>query len=159
MARQVVEELELPDPKIQASPDEDFVQMVRVPTWLWLSSGVWKPVTVTAEVPGVTVTATAEPQQVVWSMGDGRQVVCEGPGTPYAAGGQRPQAASPDCGHTYRRASRGQPEGVYTVQAAISWTVTWQGGGEAGVIPGLVTADEVPIQVDEMQAVVVADAR
>jgi hypothetical protein len=40
-------------------------------------------------------------------MGDGSQVVCRGPGTPYSGGD--PARPSPDCGHTYQQSSARQP--------------------------------------------------
>ncbi|MFE6287855.1 hypothetical protein [Streptomyces sp. NPDC057877] len=153
VARQAVERLELPEPVIRTSPDEDYVQVVHVPTWMWVDKGVWGPVSETAEVPGVRVTATARPRAAVWSMGDGATVTCRGPGTPYSAR-YRPQSESPDCGYTYRRSSLGEPGGAFTVSVRVTWDVEWRGGGQAGAIPGLVVSAERQLVVDEVQAVV-----
>lgn len=150
-----VEELRLPSPVIRLSPSEDAVQMVRVPTWLWVERGVWEPVAETVSVPGLSVTATARPVRVVWSMGDGGQVVCDGPGTPYSEA-FGPEAVSPDCGYTYSRSSVNEPEGTFTVSAAVTWDVAWEGGGESGLVPGLVTVDEAVVTVDEIQALVLS---
>jgi hypothetical protein len=155
VAQQVVRELVLPDPVIRTNPDERHAQLVRVPTWMWLDRAMWRPVSKTATVPGVTVTATAIPRTATWLMGDGQSVVCEGAGTPYS----RKYAAdsrSPDCGHTYVRSSARQPEDAYTVSVTVAWDVEWHGGGQQGLIPGLQTQAEMPLRVAEAQALVVA---
>ena len=149
-----VERLKLPSPVIRMSPSKHERQMVGVPSWLWVEAAGWEPVSETAQVPGVSVTATAVPREVVWLMGEGGRVVCGGPGTPYSAA-FAPGAESPDCGYTYRRSSLGEPGGTFTVSVALSWDVTWEGGGESGRGPGMVTVSEVDVTVDEIQALVV----
>lgn len=153
VARQAVGELVMPEPVIRTSPDEKRAQLVRVPTWLWIDKGVWEPVSKTVKVPGVSVTATATPVETIWATGDGSSVVCEGPGTPYAKRFAA-DASSPDCGHTYRRSSAGQPDDAYTLTATIVWDVHWHGGGQQGAVPGLQTQAEVPLRVAEAQALV-----
>ncbi|WP_062204436.1 hypothetical protein [Streptomyces sp. NBRC 109706] len=149
-----VEQLELPSPVIHMSPSEDAYQMVRVPTWLWIGSEGWGAVEETASVPGVSVTAVARPVRVRWSLGDGSVVVCSGPGTPFSADFS-PGDESPDCGYTYTRSSLAEPGGVFTVSAELEWDVVWEGAGESGRVPGLRTSWEVPVTVDEIQALVV----
>ncbi|MGW3627532.1 hypothetical protein [Streptomyces sp. NPDC000880] len=153
VVQRAVERLKLPKPVIRTSPDEDFVQVVHVPTWMWMERTTWGPVSTSAAVEGVKVTATARPQKAVWSMGEGGEVVCRGPGTPYSDS-YRPKASSPDCGYTYRRASLSAPGKAYTVSVQVTWDVEWHGGGQAGVVPGLVMAAERQLVVDEVQAVV-----
>ncbi|MFJ9710878.1 hypothetical protein [Streptomyces sp. NPDC101234] len=154
VARQAVERLQLPEPVIHMSPDEDSAQVVHVPTWMWVEKSSWGPVTETVSVPGVQVTATARPRLAVWSMGDGSTVSCTGSGTPYSAK-YRPDAKSPDCGYTYRRASLAQPDKRFTVSVRVTWDVEWRGGGQSGVVPGLMIGAERQLVVDEVQAVVV----
>ncbi|MGW1528444.1 hypothetical protein [Streptomyces sp. NPDC002159] len=154
VARQAVERLELPEPVIRTSPDEDSVQVVHVPTWMWVEGSSWGPVTETVKVPGAQVTATARPRLAVWSMGDGATVSCTGPGTPYSAK-HRADAESPDCGHTYRRASLAEPDKKFTVSVRVTWDVEWRGGGQSGVVPGLVIGAQRQLVVDEVHAVVV----
>ncbi|WP_431953447.1 hypothetical protein [Actinacidiphila sp. bgisy167] len=158
VARQVVRQLVLPEPVIRMSPDEEAAQVVHVPTWLWVDRSVWRPVSKTAQVPGMTVTATATPRAVEWSMGDGATVVCAGPGTPYATKFAA-ASGSPDCGHTYARSSAGQPEEAFPVRAAITWDVVWRGDGRSGVIRGLRSATRIPVKVTEVQALVVDRGR
>ena len=153
VVQRAVGHLELPQPVIRMSPDEDLVQVVHVPTWMWVERGTWGPVSASAAVDGVTVTATARPRQAVWSMGEGSTVVCRGPGTPYAEAFS-PKASSPDCGYTYRRASVSAPGKAYTVSVRVTWDVEWRGGGQTGVVPGLVMTADRQLVVDEVQAVV-----
>lgn len=136
-------------PVIAASPVGE--QLVNLPTWLWLDGG-WAPAAATAAVPGVSVTARARPTSVIWRMGDGTQVVCAGPGTPFPAGAD-PASASPACGHVYRRSSADQPGQAFTVTATVVWTVTWAGAGQAGVFPNLQTTAAAAFRVAESQAV------
>ncbi|WP_233160118.1 hypothetical protein [Pseudonocardia sp. MH-G8] len=150
LAAQARERLRLPDPAVAASPVGD--QLVNLPTWLWLD-GDWAPVEATASVPGVSVTARAIPESATWVMGDGSELVCRGPGTPYTAGAD-PAAPSPDCGHTYRRSSAGRPGEVFTVSVSVSWTVTWSGAGDGGTFPGLTTSGGAAFRVAESQALV-----
>lgn len=154
VVQRAVERLKLPKPVIHASPHEDLMQVVHVPTWMWVEHQTWGPVSTSAAVEGVQVTATARPQKAVWSMGDGSTVSCTGPGTPYSAK-YRPDAQSPDCGYTYRRSSLAQPDKRFTVSVRVTWDVEWRGGGQAGVVPGLVIGAERQLVVDEVQAVVV----
>jgi hypothetical protein len=156
LARQAVTQLGLPQPAIGMSPVGE--QVVRVPTWLWLDSASWRSRSATATVPGVSVTATATPTQVVWSTGDGSRVTCHGPGTAWHPG-IAPASASPTCGHTYLTGSSNASQGKFTVTATISWTVAWNGGGQAGTVPGLTTTSTAAIRVVEVQAVVTGQPR
>ncbi|MBX7551177.1 hypothetical protein K1Y78_24810 [Streptomyces sp. tea 10] len=153
VVQQAVRRLKLPKPVIHTSPAEDFVQVVHVPTWMWVEHSTWGPVSASAEVRDVEVTATARPRKSVWSMGEGGQVVCRGSGTPYSDA-YSPKASSPDCGYTYQRASLSVPGRVYRVSVQVTWDVEWQGGGRSGVVPGLVMAAQRRLVVDEVQTVV-----
>ncbi|WP_018639435.1 hypothetical protein [Parafrankia elaeagni] len=149
LAEQTRSQLRLQGPAIALSPIGR--QLIRLPTWMWLDPAGWRPVSATAASGGVSVTATATPTGVDWVMGDGAQVHCTGPGTPYPDGGD-PKASSPDCGHTYQTVSEDQPGGVFTVTATVTWNVTWAGGGQAGVFDGLTTVSTVPVAVISIPA-------
>ena len=140
--------LVLPSPVIESSPPQGQPQLIRLPTWLWVSRTVWMPVQKTAAVPGESVTATATPEVVTWQMGDGGKVACDGPGTPYS-GAYSPSAPSPDCGYTYSQPSDGQPGGVFRVTATITWDVSWAGGALAP----LFTVAAADFTVTQSQAV------
>jgi hypothetical protein len=139
--------LRLPEPRIAANPTGD--QLVNLPTWLWLSSG-WGPVVATASVPGVSVTATATPISVSWSMGDGNTVMCTGAGTPFRPGTD-PKASSPDCGHIYRTSSARQMGQAFPVSATVHWTVTWSGASQGGTFPNMTTTGGATFRVAESQ--------
>ncbi|WP_063747144.1 hypothetical protein [Saccharothrix sp. NRRL B-16314] len=148
LAQLARKQLRLPSPRIAVNPAGD--QLVNLPTWMWLSSG-WGPVSATASVPGVSVTAVATPTSVTWLMGDGSAVTCTGAGSPYEAGSD-PRAPSPDCGHVYRRSSASQPGQAYPVTATVHWTVTWSGAGQGGTFPDMTTTGDAAFRVAESQA-------
>jgi hypothetical protein len=148
LAQMARRQLLLPAPTIATSPAGD--QLVNLPTWLWVSNG-WGPISATASVPGVSVTAVATPTSVSWSMGDGSTVTCTGPGTSYRAGSD-PRSSSPDCGHTYRGSSASQPGQAFPVSATVHWTVTWSGAGQGGTFPDMTTTGNVAFRVAESQA-------
>lgn len=148
LAQRARNQLRLPGPTIATNPRGD--QLVNLPTWLWLSSG-WAPQSATASVPGVSVTAVATPTRTDWAMGDGRNVTCQGSGTPFPSGGD-PKAASPDCGYTYRTSSAGQPNNAYPVSATVHWTITWSGAGQSGTFPDMTTTSNASVRVAESQA-------
>jgi hypothetical protein len=143
------------DVGITPEPGRDSVGIVGMPVWLWVQAPdaqTYGPATASASAGGITVIATARVQQITWDMGDGDQVVCQTPGTPYqpSYGDQ----ASPDCGHLYTESSAGQPGGRYTVTATSDWVVTWQGAGQEGTIELDGLASSVQITVGEGQVLV-----
>jgi hypothetical protein len=140
---------------IAPEPGPDSVGIVGMPVWMWAvepGPSTYGPITRTASAGGVTVTATARVEEITWSMGDGTQVVCHSPGTPYQeAYGAKP---SPDCGHTYTRTSSREPDEKYTVTATSDWVVTWTGAGQSGVIRLDGLQRSVEITVGEVQVLV-----
>ncbi len=149
LAEQARAQLRLPQPAVVTSPPD--VQLVGVPTWLWLDRAMWRPRSATASVPAVAVTATATPASVSWSTGDGATVTCTGPGTPFSAGAD-PRSTSPDCGHTYQRSSAAMPAERFPAVVTVSWQVTWAGAGAAGTFPDMTTATAAALRVAEAQA-------
>jgi hypothetical protein len=104
-------------------------------------------------VEGVTVTTAASPERVVFDMGDGNQIGCTGPGTPYDQ--NRPEAEQhSDCTYTYPTSSAGQPTDAFVVTATVEWRVTWVaqgalGPGDLGVVR---RSTPQPLRVTEIQA-------
>ncbi|MFC3992650.1 PKD domain-containing protein [Actinoplanes siamensis] len=145
LARQARSKLELPEVVIELNPPGD--QLRYLPVWMALDRRSWTTESATASVPGVSVTATARPVKVTWSMGDGSDVTCAGPGTPWTPGID-PEKPSPDCGHTYRA------PGVFTVTATVEWEVTWAGAGQSGTVPGLTTTGQVQARVQESKTLI-----
>jgi hypothetical protein len=153
VARQAVSKMKLSGPDI-ASPRSAGKYLVGVPTWMWVSKSptTFGPNTTSASAGGVTVTATAKVTRIVWTMGDGASVTCDGPGTPYVAsyGNQD----SPTCGHTYARTSASQPGGKYLVTATSTWTVNWQVDGDGGAGQFTETRQSnVQVPIGELQVV------
>jgi hypothetical protein len=143
-------QLTLTTPVIESNPGAGLPQMVGIPMWSWLGTGQFAPVSATASVPGVSVTATATPVSVVWNYGDGTSQVCSGPGTPYAPG-SNPLVASPTCGHTYTQSSG---SGTFTVSATVEWNVTWAGAGLSGAFNNMTTTAAEQVRVEQSQALI-----
>jgi hypothetical protein len=140
LAAEARRRLALPAPVPRFSPADQ--QIVNVPTWMSIDSSSGQPLQSSVSVPGVVVTVTALPTEVVWDMGDGARVVCH-------SGGD-----APSCSHTYRWPSAGQPDFAYRVTATVTWHATWTvtgaaGGGDLGTLSRSVT---VPVRVGELQA-------
>ena len=151
VARLARSRLVLPGVSIRLNPAGD--QLVNLPVWLSVDHASWQPVSATASVGTVTVTATAHPTRVDWALGDGTTVMCSGPGTVWTPGTD-PTAVSPDCGHVYRRSSAGTGGGFFVVSATVTWDVTWAGAGQSGTVPGLTTIGRLQTRVQESQTVV-----
>ncbi|WP_238580972.1 hypothetical protein [Streptomonospora alba] len=146
--------LELPQPEIATSPALEQPVLVQVPVWLWIDEQAWNPHSAEAEVPGGAVSVTATPDRARWSMGDGATVICEGRGVAYVAGRHDPAAASPECGHTYTRASTTQRGGAYDLGVNVVWEVSWESSEGGGELDPLVTTAEADAEVVESHGLV-----
>jgi hypothetical protein len=147
VAEQAAKELGFGSPTIEMAPPDGSPQLVGVASWLWIAPGEWHTLTASASAGPVTTTATATPSKVVWEMGDGDSVTCDGPGTPYSASDPN---ATTDCSYTW------PDPGTFTVTATVYWSVTWAatgvaGGGNLGVQAG--PPAEVGVTVTESQAI------
>jgi hypothetical protein len=146
-----VSELDLAAPTVSMAPSGGKA-IVNLESWLWIDPAQWQPITRTAAVDGITATATATEVSVVWEMGDGHQVTCDGPGVAYNTS-IPDQDQSTSCGYTYQETSASGP---FTITATIEYDVTWisvgvVGGGDLGIIPGASTI--TPVTVDEIGTV------
>jgi hypothetical protein len=85
-------------------------------------------------------------------------LVCHGPGTPYAPGAS-PTSPSPTCGTTFTQSTFGS---WTTLRAEVKWSVSWSltgtGGivGGEGTLPQLVSTATVPLRVVQIESVVSA---
>jgi hypothetical protein len=150
IAQQAIATMQLRAVRIGIVPEDlpGRVGVIGLPTWMWAENPdqhTWGPITRTATAGAYSVTATAETAKVVWDMGDGVSVTCNGPGTPYADSYGKRQ--SPDCGHVYTR------DGRYPITATSYWTVRWNGIGQSGTIP-LQFSDSTAITMGEVQVIV-----
>lgn len=155
LALRAKESLTLPRPEVRMNPNVEWEQIVHLPSWLWVEGGIWHDHSTTASAGPVSATVTAQPQAVVWDMGNGDRVTCRGSGHPYDTGLSH-DAQSSDCTYTYRRSSAGQPHDQYTVTATVVWGASWTaqgvaGGGDLGTLS---TTSQVAIRVAELQALV-----
>ena len=157
LARQAYKQLPLVYPDAQTSPSMSMDQVSGVATWLWVPDSEWQPRSATASVLGLSATVTATPQQAVWTMGDGAQVVCDGPGTPYDT--SRPDdEQSTDCSHTYWQSSLNQPGERYPASVVIVWSVQWTAtDGSGGTLPAAWRGTRFSLRVTEAQALRVSE--
>lgn len=152
LARRAVDKMLLRGPEIGIAPKPGGTGVIGMPVYMWTAAGpeTFGPNTASATAGAVTVTAVAKVSKIVWSMGDGKSVVCTTAGTPYKKSfGAQP---SPDCGHRYTRPSSTQASGKYHVTATSTWTIDWTGGGTTGQLTEVRDSD-VDISVAEVQVV------
>ncbi|MEU1316989.1 hypothetical protein [Streptomyces tibetensis] len=149
----------VPPTKISLAPDARST--VNAPTWVWLDKGAFKPVSVTASLPGTGLwaTTTAKPVSLHLDPGtaDAEKLPASGEclinddgsiGEPYARGKAE---LTPPCGVRYLRSSG---DDTYGLEATLTWEITWEGaGGTGGNLPNgtFATTTEVPVQ--EIQSV------
>lgn len=141
-----------PAPRIRLSPSERHEQIVQLPTWMWVEDRAWKTHTARAEAGRAWAEARAVPTRVIWNMGNGDTVVCNGPGKPYDT--HRPgDAQSSNCTYTYETSSAGRPHDRYTVSATVVYRVTWKGSnGSGGSLGEIHKTSSTPVRVAEIQA-------
>lgn len=150
LAYRAVAEMNLKAVNIGIVPEDDpgRIGLLGLPTWMWAetpSESTIGPITRSASAGGYTVTATGRVSQITWDMGDGSQVVCTGPGTPYAD--HFLDSDSPDCGHRY------QDQGTYQVTATSAWVIDWSGMGQSGQIT-FDLMDDTTIRIGEAQVLI-----
>lgn len=156
LAERAIRRLPIAGPDIAMAPKPSGMGLVGLPVWLAtrVTPSTWGPVSATARVPGLSVTATANAGGITWQMGDGHQVQCGGPGTIYRRRyGRRP---SPTCGYRYQHASTGRPHDAYQVTGTTTWHVRWSGGGDHGAL-SVHRASRTRVGIGEAQVVIEDD--
>jgi len=155
LVEQASKAMKIPTPQLSLSPDAASTEFVGVPVWAWTPSSEWAPKSVSVSAGGVSLTMTATPEFVTWSMGDGGSMTCWGAGTPYPTAGAKPPERSPDCGYTYAAPSSSSPGGYFPVAATTHWKVAWSTTtGLAGTEPELTASSSLHLRVSEIQALV-----
>jgi len=142
--------LRMAKPQLGMSPPPARPSIVGVYDWLWIERSPlsWGRQSVTAAVPGASVTATAVASRVVWDMGNGDTVTCSTPGTPWVRGD--PGNAASGCSYLYGH------RGSFRVTATTTFRVAWAGTGLAAAAKGetqIHLSSSAPVTVDELQAV------
>ncbi|KPH97460.1 hypothetical protein OK074_6488 [Actinobacteria bacterium OK074] len=153
-------QIRVPGTKVTLAPAG--TTKVNLPTWAWLDATEFKPVSVTASVPvlGITATATATPYSLeidpgttdavtypasgVCTFGDNDQI-----GEAYAKG---KSDETPPCGVKYLRSSG---DSSFPLKATITWHIRWTGTGVAGekTLPDGIFGATQNVVVQEIQAV------
>lgn len=133
----------LPTPHLNPSARE----VVHLPTWLWVDD---QPTpTTSVSLAGITATLTARLDDVIWDMGDGTSVRCDGPGTPYDPA-KDPAAQRTSCSRT-PTSGIGRFAVTVTTRWRVSFSATDGTGGGLGVLTRTAT---VPTEVVELETVV-----
>lgn len=170
LAERAVARMELFTGEIGSTPPSTAVKpgsmgLIGVPTWFWIDDrgpGTTEDLTTSETAGALTVNVTAELNRVEWTLTDRAtgavraNVTCSGssaPGTPWsgAVGGDG-TVASPTCG---LGGGQNDTPGRYTLTAQAYWVATWNGGGESGTIDVTPPAQAVPVDIAELQSIVV----
>lgn len=160
LAEYAYDELPVPDTDISMNPDGR--QTVNLDTWIWLDKATFKPVSVTASLPGtgLSATTTAKPVSLTLQPGtseaelhpaSGECAINEdgGIGAPYAEG-KADQA--PPCGITYLRSTTNSPP--HKLKATLTWEISWTStNGEGGDLPSGSYGTTTDITVGEVQSI------
>ena len=121
----------------------------------WLATTDPGPLTATASIPGLSVTATGTVESTTWTTGDGDdEITCDGVGVAWTPG--TPSDREAPCGHTYT--AHGSPlldSEPFTITVTQTWHVTWQASngesGDLGTIAG--PAATITYEVREIQTI------
>lgn len=133
LAQIAVGDLILPAPQPGLAPPAGKDGLVGLPQWFWVPAAAWHRVqTARVQAGPVWAIATATPETLVFTPGDGHQPVrCPGPGTAYSP--QLSAAAQHTaCSYTYQQPSAGQPGSAYPASVTVLWNVSWTGSGGTG---------------------------
>ncbi|MBX7268932.1 hypothetical protein KIF24_24800 [Micromonospora sp. Llam7] len=157
LAARAIKELPMRGAQIGISPNPSGTGLVGLPVWMWtaVTPQTWGPITATASVPGLSVTARGQATKIRWEMGDGRSVTCGNPGTRYDKA-KHGASESPTCGYDdgYSLPSRTKSGGRYTITATTTWHIDWWvvGGGATGT-ETVTRESTTSVRIDELQVV------
>ncbi|MGW7818695.1 hypothetical protein ACWGLF_11260 [Streptomyces puniciscabiei] len=158
LAELAYNEIRVPSTKVSLAPAGKT--KVNLPTWAWLDGAQFKPVSVTASIPvlGISATTTAEPVSLKIDPGtpDAETYPASGVcqmengriGEPYANG---KADETPPCGVKYLRSS---DNGSYPLKATITWKIHWTGSdGNHGPLDDGTFGATQDVIVQEIQSV------
>ncbi|WUJ41291.1 hypothetical protein OG780_25615 [Streptomyces sp. NBC_00386] len=159
LAQLAYAEIRVPSTRVDLAPAG--TTKVNLPTWAWLDAAKFEPVSVTASVPllNVTATTTAEPVSLKIEPGTAdaqtypASGVCEITGDhigeAYAKGKAK---ETPPCGVKYLRSSG---DGSYKLRATITWKIHWTGTGvpAARNLPDGTFGADQDVVVQEIQSI------
>lgn len=151
LAQRARQSVAIPDPPLATSPPADRRLYTRVPTWLWIDPAWWRGYTATAAAGAVSSTVVARPLRAIWTMGDGNQVTCDGPGTVWRSGMSDAQSS---CSYVYKNASAGSARARFTMTVEVQFAVSWtSNAGPGGTLPSVSRSAARSVEVGEIQAV------
>ncbi|MFB6957165.1 hypothetical protein ACFCYB_09020 [Streptomyces sp. NPDC056309] len=158
LAELAYNEIRVPGTEVTLAPAG--ATKVNLPTWAWLDGARFRPVSVTASVPvlGISATTTAEPVSLKIDPGTADAETYPASGVCAINGGRIGEAyakgkadRTPPCGVKYLRSSG---DGSYRLRATITWKIHWTGtGGSGGDLPEGTFGDTQDVTVQEIQAV------
>lgn len=173
VAQIAIANLPVPAPTLNMGPGRETA-VVHQPLWLWVDDP--GPITATANLVGVQVTATAKLTKTTWNLGEpvgepgsGKEqqqavVECPGAGTPAPAAQDLPDSPAdwkPTCGCSYQWRSTiartGSQSCQWPVTAVTQWTVTWTSNLGVGGTTLLETRNTTAINIAELRTVLVDD--
>ncbi|MGW8380239.1 hypothetical protein [Streptomyces sp. ODS28] len=160
LAGYAYDSIKVPDTKVTLNPKGKST--VNLPTWMWLDKAKFKPVEVTATLPGtgLSATTTAKPKSLHLDPGtpDAKVFPSTGEcpvnkdgtiGKPYTKGNSK---KNPPCGVTYEHATTNAPP--HQLKATVTWDISWKGpNNEGGNLPdgAFDTTQNIPVQ--EVQSI------
>ena len=100
-----------PSPVIEVAPEQ--TGLTGLDSYFWLAEAPG-PITATAGVSGLSVTAEARPVEYVWDFGDGREQVTTDPGRPWT------KTSDGSISHLY------ETKGSYDLGVEIIWRAHWR---------------------------------
>lgn len=159
LAQLAYAEIRVPSTKVDLAPAG--TTKVNLPTWAWLDTAKFKPVSVTASVPllNVSATTTAEPVSLKIEAGTPDATTYPASGVCEIAGDRIGEAyakgkanETPPCGVKYLRSSG---DGSFKLRATITWKIHWTGTGVAAAqdLPDGTFGAEQDVVVQEIQSV------
>ena len=130
-----------PRPQLGIAPSR--TGLTGLDSYFWIANDL-RPISATAGVPGLTVTAEARPVQYLWNFGDGNDLSTSHPGRPWSP--SRPG----DVVYLYER------KGRYEVVVEVVWAARWRAnGGPWRDLGYFSNTDSAPYPVREMIPVLV----
>ncbi len=157
LAQDAIGSLRLATAEVHMAPQAPAHSYVGVENWLWVPRAQWATLSKTVTAGATSVTVTAKPARVVWSMGPASRT-CYDPGRVWRDG--MGDAATTSCGYTYAVTSDTAPGRAFTVRARIGYQVDWvcngwclKGAGTLGLVQA--PAGNGSLRVLQRQTVVV----
>ena len=134
-----------PSPLIETAPKQ--IGLTGLDSFFWLAEPPG-PITATAGVPDLTVTAEARPIQYVWNFGDGHEEVTTEPGRPWT------EDSAGSIAHLY------ETKGDYDLGVEIIWRARWRADdGEWQQLGEFSSSSSEPYPVKEVVSVLVSTER